>query len=136
MKKWLTMLLVFVVVVLAACSAPKKEGDIEDHIFNLESDFKKNYQLWVDMKADGSIQYKEYALDIKSAGSKFKHLGNTAKGTNYKKYLSKEDQTIYETYRVLGPRIYDLGYALYYDKKDQAKLIYEEILEAEETLKE
>lgn len=136
MKKWKILLLLLLVAgVMTACSS-KKEGDIETKIFNLEADFKENYQLWVDMKADGSIQYKEYALDIKSVGSKFKSIGNKANLSSYKKLLSQEDQTIYKTYGGLGGKIHDLGHALYYGKKEKAKELYDEILDAEEKLKE
>lgn len=123
------------VVVLSACN-PNKEGDISDTLFTLESNFKDNYQLWVDMKTDGSIQYREYALDIKEVGLKFKTIGDTASLASYQKDLSEEDRLIYETYRQLGGRIYDLGHELYYGKKEEAKQIYAEILAAEESLKE
>ncbi|GHU37731.1 hypothetical protein FACS1894193_06020 [Bacilli bacterium] len=134
-KMKIVILLVMSIVILTACSS-KKVGDIDTKIYNLEQDFKKNYQLWVDMKADGAVQHKEYATDMKDVGNKFKSLGNTAKTTSYKKLLSDEDQKIYETYRLLGDDIYKVGYALYKKDYTEADKIYQSVLEKEEALKE
>ena len=135
MKKSYVLFCLGFIFLLSACSE-KKEGDIDARIYSLETEFKENYQLWVDMKSDGSIQQKEYALDIKSVGNKFKSIGNKAKTSTYKKMLSEQDQSIYETYRLLGSDIYDMGYALYYGKKDTAQERYTEILEVETNIKE
>jgi hypothetical protein len=121
--------------ILTACGG-NKAGDIDTKIYNLETDFKKNYQLWVDMKADGAVQHKEYATDMKEVGNKFKSLGNTAKTSTYKKLLSVEDQKIYEEYRVLGDDIYKVGTALYKKNYTEADKIYQSVLEKEEALKE
>ncbi|MDR1567715.1 MAG: hypothetical protein LBS33_03415 [Streptococcaceae bacterium] len=88
------------------------------------------------MKADGAIQYKEYALDLKKVGTKFKAIGASAKTSTMKKLLTEEDQEIYATYGSLGKQIYDVGYKLYYGKKEEAQEIYDEILKTEEALKE
>ncbi|EOL44740.1 hypothetical protein RV11_GL002489 [Enterococcus phoeniculicola] len=135
MKKFSWVICLLFVFLLVGCSQ-KKDGEIDSRVYKLETDFKENYQLWVDIKADGSIQYKEYALDIKSTGSEFKRIGNLAKTSTYKKMLSEGDQEIYETYRLLGKDIYDVGYNLYYGKKEEAKKLYEKILNEEEKLKE
>ncbi|MCB5955152.1 hypothetical protein [Enterococcus sp. CWB-B31] len=133
-KKYIWVCLVFVVL-LSAC-APKKAGDIETKIFNLESDFKENYQLWVDMKADGSIQYKEYVTDLKSVATKFNSIGDKAKLSSYKKLLSEEDQTIYETYRLLSKDIKSMATAIHKKNYEEADKIYQGILDTEENLKE
>ncbi|SJZ35850.1 hypothetical protein SAMN02745116_00002 [Pilibacter termitis] len=122
-------------LLLTACGKPKA-GDIDSRVYNLETDFKENYQLWTDMKADGAIQQKEYALDLKKVGNKFKSIGATARGSAVKKLLSEDDQKIYTTYEELGKQIYDVGYALYYGKKEEAKKLYDEIQQKEEQLKE
>lgn len=135
-SKWKIVLIFFMAVLVFTGCASKKAGDIDTKIYNLEQDFKKNYQLWVDMKADGAVQHKEYATDMKDVGNKFKSLGNTAKTTSYKKLLSDEDQKIYEAYRLLGDDIYKVGYALYKKDYTEADKIYQSVLEKEETLKE
>lgn len=134
-KGRIVFLFFMALIFLTAC-ASKKAGDIDTKIYNLEQDFKKNYQLWVDMKADSAVQHKEYATDMKEVGNKFKSLGNTAKTSSYKKLLSAEDQKIYEEYRVLGDDIYKVGYALYKKDYKEADKLYQSVLEREETLKE
>ena len=121
---------------LAACDPPSRANDINAKVFNLENDFKENYQLWVDMKADGATPYKEYALDLKTVGHQFESIGKNARNSNIAQFLSEEDKRIYANYQMLGKKIYELGYALYYGKQDQAQNLYKEIAILEEEWKE
>lgn len=134
MKK-LGVLLVFIPFLFLTGCAEKKAGEMDDALYSLESDFKVNYQKWVDIKADGSVQYAEYALDIKAIGHQFEALGNRAASAAMQKKLSAEDKEIYATYKVLGKQIYQVGHDLYYNKREEAKTTYQAVLDKEEELK-
>lgn len=109
---------------------------VEKKIVKLEAEFKENYQLWVDIKANGYIECKDYVKDMKSVATTFNCLGNKAKASGYKKHLNEEDQKIYETYRVLSDDIKDLAKMIQKNQYESAKELYQKILDAETELKE
>lgn len=117
-------------------SAKVDNGDIDKKIYNLETDFKETYQLWVDMKSMGEITNKEYVKDLKKVAADFKSTGNKAKTSSYKKLLTEEDIKIYETYRLLSDDIKDLSKFIEKKKFVEANDLYEQIIQAEDDLKE
>lgn len=135
-KKILKLLLLGLLVFLISACSKNKEPDIETKIFNLESDFKETYQLWVDMKGMGEIKNKEYPKDLRKVASEFKSVGERAKSSGYKKLIDKDEQKLYETYRLLSADIKELAKSLERSKYDQALERYNDIVAKEEKLKE
>ncbi|MGX7263940.1 hypothetical protein [Enterococcus crotali] len=135
--KKLTLCILFISILLfTGCSGKANEGDLDKKIYDLETNFKETYQLWVDMKSMGEIKNKEYPKDLRKVATDFKIIGDKAKLGSYQKLLSKEDKMIYETYRQLSPDIKELARTIEKSNFEQAKTQYEMILEKEDEVKE